>query len=189
MIAHIMGHPMVEWAGEYYLLHEGVDRFDPRFDEIEPVVMFRSTGFADMLASLSRELAKSAPTEIGQPHGRHCFWQIGAWVMAAPAAAYDGETLRIASLDELRFGRDLHEVMDALGYAPKLVDSFNSYNIVHYAELPAILIAGTLDEVKRQIGETERDRQPAPQQPARRRARRLRIPGLSTIFIGRRMSL
>ena len=100
--------------------------------------------------------------------------------------------------------------MDALGYAPKLVDSFNSYNIVHYAEryigvphaagpvnvdtadlssIPAILIAATLDDVKRQIGETERDRQPAPQQPARRRARRLRIPGLSTIFIGRRMSL
>src|SRR5690242_1540750 len=174
MIAHIMGHPMVEWAGEYYLLHEGVDRFDPRFDEIEPVVMFRSAGFADMLVSLSRELAKSAPTEIGQPCGRHRFWQIGTWFMAAPREGYDGETLRVASLDELRFGRDLHEVLDTLGYVPKLVDSFNSYNIVHYEQryigvpqaagpvnvdtadlssIPAILIAGTLDDVKRQIGE------------------------------------
>jgi len=35
--------------------------------------MFRSTGFADMLVALSRELAKSAPTEIGQPRGRHRF--------------------------------------------------------------------------------------------------------------------
>ena len=68
-----MGHPMVEWAAEYYFLDAGTDTFDPRFDEIEPVVMFRSTGFADMLVALSRELAKSAPTEIGQPRGRHRF--------------------------------------------------------------------------------------------------------------------
>ena len=94
--------------------------------------------------------------------------------MAAPAAAYDGETLRIASLDELRFGRDLPELLVTLGYVPKLVDSFNSYNIVHYEQryigvpqaagpvnvdtadlssIPAILIAATLDDVKRQIGE------------------------------------
>jgi len=54
---------MVEWAAE----------FDQRFDEIEPVVMFRGIGFADMLVALSRELAKSAPTEIGQPRGRQRF--------------------------------------------------------------------------------------------------------------------
>ena len=174
MIAHMMGHPIVEWAGEYYFLKAGTDTFDPRFDEIEPVVMFRSTGFADTLVALSREWAKSAPTEIGQPRAQYRFWQLGAWVMAAPAAGYDGETLRIASLDELQFGRHLHEVMDALGYVPKLVDSFNSYNIVHYAEryigipqaagsvdidsadlaaIPGILSATTLDEVKHQVSE------------------------------------
>src|SRR5437764_1474655 len=96
--------------------------------------MCRSTGFADRLAALSREWAKSTPTEIGQPRGRHRFWQLGAWVLAAPVAGYDSDTLRIASLDELQFGRHLHEVMDALGYIPQTVANIMGHPIIECAD-------------------------------------------------------
>src|SRR5204863_2188708 len=87
MVARIMGQPLIEWADEYYLLKAEVESFDPRFDEVEPVLVFRSTGFTGMLASLSCELATYWPAEIENAGMGQRLWQLGEGVIGATPCA------------------------------------------------------------------------------------------------------
>jgi radical SAM protein with 4Fe4S-binding SPASM domain len=159
-IAEILGHSLVEWGGEYYLLKAGIGAFDPRFDDVEPHVLFHCADFADTLRSVERFLAKNGPLEIKLDHKRYRFWRLGTWLMAASPEAYDGETLRIETFHDLYFATDLSELLALIGNPgdptsapaprpsePVLVDSVDGYNIVRYANryLGIPQAAGPLD--------------------------------------------
>jgi radical SAM protein with 4Fe4S-binding SPASM domain len=145
-VKYIFSHPLVDWAGEYYLLMHDRVQFDPRFSEITAEKVLFKCDYMNFGVALSGFLRDLPRRKVENLSNRHEFWLVGDRAMAIPRGSYDGHSLVIESPDEIQCGDNIEQLLSLIeinlngglprsqppipDHVPMLVEVIQTYNIV-----------------------------------------------------------